>query len=264
MPEWVGSASSFPAVFEGQTVVVTGASGGIGAAIALAFSACGATVVVHYRSDRPGAEGVAGGITGTGRAAFVVGGDLAEPNGARHLIDTAVERTGRLDVLVNNAAAQPVVPLIDMDWAEWRAVVDTNVHATFLCSAEASRVMMAAGRAGSIIHLASIEGHQPAFGHAHYCTSKAAVLMHARAAALELGPHGIRVNCVSPGLVWRDGLEESWPEGVDRFERAAPLRRLVEPDDVAAACLFLASPFAAVITGQDLVVDAGVSCHPTW
>jgi NAD(P)-dependent dehydrogenase (short-subunit alcohol dehydrogenase family) len=88
--------------------------------------------------------------------------------------------------------------------------------------------------------------------------------MHARSAALELGPYGIRVNSVSPGLVARDGLADDWPDGVARYQAAAPLGRLVEGADVAAACLFLASPLAAAITGHDLVVDAGVSCHPTW
>jgi glucose 1-dehydrogenase/3-oxoacyl-[acyl-carrier protein] reductase len=88
--------------------------------------------------------------------------------------------------------------------------------------------------------------------------------MHARSAALELGPHGIRVNAVSPGLVRRDGLVEAWPEGVARYETAAPLGRLVEADEVADACVFLASPMAAAVTGHNLVVDAGVLCHPTW
>ena len=256
--------TSRPFALDDQTVVVTGASGGIGAAIALAFSQCGATVVVHYRSDEAGAEVVAARLRASGGKALVAGGDLSDPSSARSLIAAAVEQTGRLDVLVNNAGVQPVETLAEMGWDHWRAVVDSNLHATFLCSAEASKAMLARGCGGSIIHIASIEASQPAFGHAHYSASKAAVLMHARAAALELGPHGIRVNCVSPGLVRRDGLEQAWPEGVERYTAAAPLHRLIDPAEVAAACLFLASPLAAAITGHDLVVDAGVSCHPTW
>jgi NAD(P)-dependent dehydrogenase (short-subunit alcohol dehydrogenase family) len=245
----------------GQTAVVTGASGGIGAAIALGLSAAGASVVVHFRSDAAGANAVA---ARSGGRAVPFGGDLTVPGVADALVATAVERTGRLDVLVNNAGVQPLQPLTSMTLAQWSDVVDTNLKATFLCSKAAADRMIEQGSGGTIIHIASIEASQPACLHAHYCASKAAIVMHARSAALELGQHGIRVNSVSPGLVRRDGLAEAWPEGVARYVAAAPLARLVEPDEVAAACLFLASPLAAAITGHDLIVDAGVSCHPTW
>jgi 3-oxoacyl-[acyl-carrier protein] reductase len=243
----------------GASVVVTGASGGIGAAIAMAFAAAGADVVVHHRGDAVGGAALAAEIGG-----IAVGGDVTDPMTAAALVAAAVSRSGRLDVLVNNAAVQPVVPLVDMTEAEWRAVVDTNLTGTFLCTDAATRQMIAQGGGGAIIHIASIEGSHPAAGHAHYAASKAAVIMHARAAALELGPFGIRVNSVSPGLVHRPRLEDEWPEGVARWHAAAPLGALVRPEDVASACLFLASPLAAAVTGHDLVVDAGVSAHPTW
>ena len=248
--------ATFPAVFDGRTVVVTGAARGIGAAIARGFAAAGASVVLHHRSGEGDAARLAAAVGGTTFA-----GDLTSPGAADRLAEAALERTGRLDVLVNNAALQPVAALPDIDEAQWRRVVDTNIHTAFLCTQAAARRMEAGA---SIIHIASIEGSQPAFGHAHYATSKAAVRMHARAAALELGPLGIRVNSVSPGLVARDGLERDWPEGVARWLAAAPVGRLVQPEDVAAACLFLASPMAGAINGHDLVVDCGVSVHPTW
>jgi 3-oxoacyl-[acyl-carrier protein] reductase len=148
-----------------------------------------------------------------------------------------------------------------MTAVQWRAVVDTNLTGVFACTQAAAEVM---GPGGSVTHIASIEASHPAPGHAHYSASKAAVVMHARSAALEYGPHGIRVNTVSPGLIDRDGLAEAWPEGVERWVRKAPLGRLGRPEDVADACVFLASPLASWVTGHDLVVDGGVSARPTW
>lgn len=116
---------------------------------------------------------------------------------------------------------------------------------------------------GSITHIASIEATHPAL-HAHYSASKAAVVAHARSAALEYGPYGIRVNTVSPGLIDRAGLAEAWPDGVRRWQQAVPTGRLGRPEDVGDACVFLASPMASWITGHDLVVDGGVSARPTW
>jgi NAD(P)-dependent dehydrogenase (short-subunit alcohol dehydrogenase family) len=219
---------------------------------------------VHYRTNRAGAEGVGHLIEEAGGTAVLSQGDLNDPATAERAVAKSVERTGRLDVLVNNAAVQPVMTLTEMTVAQWQDVVDTNLRAAFACSKAAADRMIDQPGGGSIIHIASIEGSQPAFGHAHYASSKAALIMHARSAALELGPHGIRVNTVSPGLVDRAGLRDDWPAGVDRYTAAAPLGRLIAVADVAAACLFLASPLAAAITGHDLVVDAGVSCHPTW
>src|SRR5690606_37907428 len=108
------------------------------------------------------------------------------------------------------------------------------------------------------------EGHGPAPWHGPYATSRAALLMFTKAAALEFGAYGIRVNSVCPGLIHRDGIEEGWPEGVARWQNAAPLKRLGRPEDIADACLFLASDAARWITGADLVVDGGVMVHPTW
>ncbi|EGX55780.1 dehydrogenase [Streptomyces zinciresistens K42] len=117
----------------------------------------------------------------------------------------------------------------------------------------------------SALHrLPSVEAGRPARGYAHYSASRAAVVTHARAAAVEYGPLGIRVNTVSPGLVHREGLDADWPEGVRRWERAAPAGRLESPRDVGDACVFLASPLASWITGHDLVVDGGVSARPSW
>jgi 3-oxoacyl-[acyl-carrier protein] reductase len=141
-------------------------------------------------------------------------------------------------------------------------MLDTNVLAAHRLTVAALPLLRRAG--GAVVHVASIEASTPAPGHAAYAVSKAALVMHAKAAALELGPLGVRVNCVSPGLIHRDGIEGAWPDGVARYLAAAPLRRLGTPADVGAACVFLCSPAASWITGTELVVDGGVSCHPHW
>lgn len=248
----------------GTVAVVTGAGGGLGGGIARAFAAAGAAVVVHYRSSAEPAAGVVADIIATGGRALAACCDITDPDGCAGVMATAVEAFGRVDTVVANAGVQPVGELATMSVRQWREVVDTNLTGSFATVQAAASSMRAWGCGGSIILIGSIEGTQPAWSHAHYCASKAAVIHFARTAALEYGRYGIRVNSVSPGLIWRDGLDRDWPDGVERYRRAAPLGRLGLPADVGNACVFLASPMAEWITGQDLVVDGGVSVHPTW
>lgn len=244
----------------GTTTLVTGASGGIGHGIALRFAEAGSAVAVHYHRDEASALAVVERIEEAGGTAKAFSADLTDDGECRRLVAAAATWTGRLDTLVNNAGVQPVEPLPEMSAESWRAVLDANLTSAFSCTQAAAGVM----DGGSVIHIASIEAAHPAPGHAHYSSAKAALVMHARAAALEYGPRGLRVNAVSPGLIDRPGLGDAWPEGVSRWEQAAPLGRLGTPGDVANACLFLASPLAAWITGHNLTVDGGVSAHPTW
>jgi 3-oxoacyl-[acyl-carrier protein] reductase len=194
-----------------------------------------------------------------GARATVATGDV-ERDAAR-ICGTAMEAFGRLDVVVNNAGMQPVAPLMELGDEEVGEMLRVNVAGVAAMTREAAALMT---RGGAIVNIGSIEGLQPAFGHSHYAASKAAVIMHTRAAALELGPRRIRVNCISPGLIEAPGLEEAWPEGVARWRTAAPLDRLGTPADVADAAIFLASPAARWISGANLVVDGGVLAHNTW
>ncbi len=247
----------------GLVAVVTGAAGGIGGGIATQFSRAGASVVIHYRTNRTAAEELRERLTADGGEATTVEAELTDEAAVRRLFGLATDRWGRVDALVNNAGIQPVEALGTMTADAWRQVIEVNATGTFLTTQVAAEVMGEHG-GGSITHISSIEGTHPAIGHAHYCASKAAVIMHARAASVEYGPYGIRVNSVSPGLIDRDGLAEAWPDGVERYRHAAPLGRLGTNTDIGNACVFLASPMASWITGANLIVDGGVSNHPTW
>jgi NAD(P)-dependent dehydrogenase (short-subunit alcohol dehydrogenase family) len=254
-------ASPPPAVaslldLEGLAAVVTGAGGNIGAGIARRLHEAGASVVAHARSEVGGVEPL---LFELGDRGVPVAGDIERDAGA--ICAAAVDAFGRLDIVVNNAGIQPVAPLGELGAEKVGEMLRVNVAGVAAMTREAAALMPGGG---AIVNISSIEGLQPAFDHSHYAASKAAVIMHTRAAALELGPRGIRVNCVSPGLIAAPGIEEAWPSGVARWHEAAPLHRLGTPTDVADAVLFLASPAARWISGANLVVDGGVLAHNTW
>jgi NAD(P)-dependent dehydrogenase (short-subunit alcohol dehydrogenase family) len=248
----------------GRTAIVTGASGGIGAGIARRFGEAGASVACHYHGNQAAAEAVAAGIVAAGGKAVAIHADVSKKVDAVALIAKAVERFGGADILVNNAGQQPVAMLADLGEGDWDAMMAANVAGPFLLVQALAGHLRKAGKSGAVVNIASIEGHNPAPGHGHYATSKAALLMFTKAAALEFGGQGLRVNSISPGVIHRDGIEQGWPEGVARWKAAAALTRLGRPDDIADAALFLASDAARWITGADLVVDGGVSARPTW
>lgn len=258
-PEASGRRSPADLVaLDGRVVAVTGAGGNIGAGIAARMAAAGATVVAHTRSSpvEP--------IGRSGQPGLVVTADLTTPDGPRQIVDMALERYGRLDGLVNNAAVQTVAGFSELTDPEWSEMIDTNLTATHRLTQAAAAAMAAQESGGAIVHIASIEGSYPAPGHGHYSVSKAGMIMHARAAAQAYGRAGVRVNVVSPGLISRPGIEQAWPEGVGRWREACPLGRLGTPDDIGDACVFLCSDLARWITGAELVVDGGVMANPTW
>jgi len=243
--------------FSNKTVIVTGASQGIGAGIARRFGDAGANVVVHYRSGKAGADSIVDEINAGNGKAYSVQAELASEEGSKALIAESLNVCSRIDVLVNNAGIFPMSPLLDMSLEDWQAMYSANVETSMLCTKEAALHMKDAG-GGAIVNIGSTSALNPGSEHSHYNSAKAAVAMLTRSAAQELGQYDIRVNCVSPGLIARPGIEEQWPEGVARWQNKAPLGRMGEPEDVADACLFLASPAARWITGQNLVLDGGV------
>lgn len=244
--------------FARRTVIVTGGSQGIGAAIATAFASRGARTVVHYRSNRDAAESLVAGISDSGGDAIAMPARLDRDNEVDEFFSLTNKSFGPVDILVNNAGTFPNAPILEITPEQWRQMYADNVESAFLCTRAAARSMQDSG-GGVIVNIASISAINPGPDHAHYNSAKAAVVMLTRSAAQELGPHNIRVNAVAPGLVDRPDLEEQWPDGVRRYRQAAPLSCVVQPDDVANACLFLASGAAARITGAVLPVDSGVT-----
>lgn len=250
--------------FSHKVVLVTGASQGIGAATALRFAQAGANLIVHYRSNAAAAQEVVSQIEAIGQKALALQADVQERAQVEQLLAQSLATFGKIDVLINNAGIYPLATVLEMTDAEWDAMLQANLTSVFLCTQLVGRQMVAQGQGGAIINISSIEAENPAPQHSHYSASKAAVAMYSRSAAQELGQYGIRVNLVSPGLIWREGIETQWPEGVARWQKAAPLQRLGQADDIADACLFLASPAARWITGVNLVVDGGVLTHQIY
>jgi NAD(P)-dependent dehydrogenase (short-subunit alcohol dehydrogenase family) len=255
--------------FDNKVVLVTGSGSGLGSGIARRFAEAGAAVVVNYRSSEAGALAVVEQIEKSGGTATAVQADVSQRADVERLVAASVGAFGRLDVLVNNAGIYPLAACLEINDEEWDAMLDANLRSVFLCTQIAARQMIsqektAQGETGAIVNIASIEGENPAPMHSHYNAAKGGVLMYTRASAFELGAQGVRVNAVSPGLIWKEGIEEEWPDGVARWHKAAPLVRLGMPEDVADACLFLASPAARWITGVNLRVDGGVMARPSF
>lgn len=233
-----------------RVIVVTGAGGGIGTGIVRRLHQAGATVVGVTRSTPV-----------TALAATVLTADLAVTGAADEVVASVLATHGRLDGLVNNAGIQPTASFTELTDEQWTEMIDVDLTAVHRLTQAAARVMQGGG---AVVHIASIEAHHPTPVHGHYAVAKAGLVMHARAAALAWGPHGVRVNSISPGLIARPGIEDQWPEGVQRWTRAAPLGRLGTPEDIGDACVFLCSELSRWITGVDLVVDGGVLTNTTW
>jgi NAD(P)-dependent dehydrogenase (short-subunit alcohol dehydrogenase family) len=250
--------------FTGKGVIVTGSGQGIGRATAQRFASEGADVMLIGRTAER-LEETAALIAAEGGSAWSHPCDVRDGARVQEAVAAACARwSDRIDVLVNNAGIDDETPFLEMTEEAWRAVVDTNLTGPFLVSRAVAPVMVRAG-GGVILHNASIDASGGDGPFASYNASKAGLLGLNRTMALELGPHGIRVNCVSPGFTHTDMTERAvGPEMMGylngQFARV-PLRRLVRPSEIAAAFAFLASDDASGITGIDLTVDCGLTAN---
>ncbi|MEZ5144244.1 MAG: SDR family NAD(P)-dependent oxidoreductase [Acidimicrobiales bacterium] len=239
---------------EGKVALVTGAASGIGRAIVRRYAAEGARVVAGDL-DADGLDALAAEL---GDAVAVQRGDVTEEADQAALVALARDRFGRLDVAVANAGAGNAALLVDMDVAEWRRLVDLLLTGAFLTVKHAGRAI-ADGGGGSIVTMASLNATQPGRGMGAYCSSKAGVAMLTQVAALELGPSGVRVNAIAPGLVVTGATEPLFglPGVVEEFVENAPLGRYAQPEEIADVALFLASDEAAFMSGALVHVDGG-------
>jgi len=236
------------ASLEGKRALVTGASRGIGRAIAEELARAGAYVVVGYRSGRDEAEQLAKEVGGA-----AVQADVSSPDDARRLVDEA----GDIDVLVNNAGLTRDGLLARMSDDDWRTVIDTNLSSVFYTCRAVTRPMMKR-RAGSIVNISSVVGVHGNWGQTNYAASKAGIIGFTKSLARELGSRGIRANVVAPGYVKTQLTEVLPEEATAAMISNTPLARVAEPHEVAGAVRFLASEAASFITGEVLLVDGGL------
>ena len=243
---------------KGRVAIVTGAGSGNGRGIALRFAEEGARVVVADL-ELDAAQETAKLVGDGGGEAIAVRADVSQREQGVAMVEAAREHFGGIDILVNNAGVETLVPLLDLEESEWDRVVDTNLKGAFLCGQLAARVMVSTRTSGAIVNIASINAKIALAGQAHYTSSKGGLIMLTKAMALDLAPHGIRVNAIGPGVIETRMTEQSLSNPARRamLLSKVPLGRVGQPRDVANAALFLASDEASYITGTTLYVDGG-------
>ncbi|MBO6304054.1 MAG: 3-oxoacyl-[acyl-carrier-protein] reductase [Selenomonadaceae bacterium] len=244
-------------LLEGKIALVTGASRGIGRAIALKLAAEGAKVAVNYAGNVEGANEVKKAIEDAGGEAVVIGANVSKSDDAEKMVNEVAEKFGGIDILVNNAGITRDGLLARMKNEDFDAVIDTNLKGVFYTARAAAKIMMKA-RKGRIINMASVVGITGNAGQANYSAAKAGVIGFTKTVAKELAGRGITVNAIAPGFIETDMTAVVPEKAKDAMLQSIPVKRAGKPEDVANAVLFLASDMSSYITGQVLNVDGGM------
>ena len=245
----------------GKVAIVTGASRGIGRAVAERFAAEGSSVVVNYTQGAANANAVVAGIQAAGGTAIAVQADVSRSTDVVRLVEQTLDRFGRIDVLVNNAGVMVAKGVLETSEDDWDVTIDVNLKGAYLCSKAVAPVMIRQG-SGSIVNMSSNSGlyHPSAMRFTEYVVSKAGMNGLTKAMALALGPQ-VRINAICPGWIRTDMVEEIDPAIQQRILEETALKRWGTPDDVAASAVFLASDEASFITGELLIVAGGRGMH---
>ncbi|WP_024512289.1 3-oxoacyl-ACP reductase family protein [Bradyrhizobium sp. ARR65] len=239
----------------GKVAIVTGAGRNIGRAIALTLAEAGAAILVGARSNRAEADAVAREIEASGEKALVHTGDVVDPKSVQAMAEATLNAFGRIDILVNNAALRREKSFAEMDYAEWRAILDVTLDGAFHCTKACLAALRQSG-SGRIVNIGGLSAHTGAGNRAHVVTAKAGIVGFTRALATELAADGITVNCVVPGLI-STPLPKDQPEPAHHVTHQTRTGERGKPEDVAAAVRFLCGPGARYITGQAIHANGG-------
>jgi glucose 1-dehydrogenase len=261
-------------VLEGQRALVTGASKGLGAGVAVALARAGADVLVNYLTDRTGAEATAGQVRAVGRRAAIFGADTGREQDVLAMFDFMQKELGRIDILVSNAGLQQNAPFDEMTVAQWQKVIDTNLTGQFLCAREAVRAFKRQGidpsvscARGKIIFMSSVHDVIPWAGHVNYASAKGGLMMLMKSAAQELAPLKIRINSLSPGAM-RTPMNVEKLTSPEEYRRLLldliPYGRIGEVEDAGRAVVWLASDDSDYVHGATLYLDGGMTLYPEF
>lgn len=246
-----------------RVALVTGAGGGVGRGIALELASAGYRVAVNDLDEGGNAAETVRQAQAAGAEAFAIAANVSVATDVTRMVQAVVDRFDRLDLLVNNAGIQVWKPFLELSEAEWDVVIDTNLKGCFLCTQAAARVMQTQG-SGSIVNIGSGSNKTPFPTLVSYTASKGGIEMLTKVAACELGPLGIRVNCLAPGAILIERTKLETTDYAGTWGRVTPLQRIGLPEDVGRAVVMIDSDDAAFITGQTINVDGGLFTRPPW
>jgi len=270
-PQVIVPECKVPKLLKGQKALVTGASSGIGKAVAIALGQAGADVVVNYVGATAAADDVAAAVVDSGVRALAIRADVSQESEVEPMFAKMFKEFGTIDILVNNAGLQKDAPLEEMTLVQWNTVISVNLTGQFLCAREAVREFKRRGvvkkisvSAGKIICMSSVHETIPWSGHANYAASKGGVMLMMKSIAQEVAPYRIRVNSICPGAIRTPINTSAWstPEAYEALMTLIPYKRIGEPDDIGRVAVFLASDQSDYINGTSIFVDGGMTLYP--